>query len=102
VLQLLQIVCSPISWKFKTRYKEHIKDITNNKPKPGFSQHGLDMKQTYMDINKYMDNLHVNRKGKYINILKQFHIYKNAKFKIHLNNTYRNAYKPIFDITLNF
>jgi hypothetical protein len=63
-----------MSWKFKTRYKEHIKDFINNKPNPGFSQDVLEMKHAYTDINECMDNLHVHRKGKYYNILEQLPI----------------------------
>lgn len=91
-----------MSWTFKTRYKEHIKDIINSKPNPGFSQNALEMKHTYIDINECMDNLPVHRKDKHSNILEQLPIYKNAKLKPHLNNTYRDAFVSIFDVILNF
>jgi hypothetical protein len=48
-----------------------------------------------------MDILHINRKGKLLSVLEWFHNYDNREQRVHLNNTYRNAYSPTFDTITN-
>jgi hypothetical protein len=44
---------------FKTRFKEHIRDIRFNKDNSKFAQHILNTQHTYGPINKTMDILHI-------------------------------------------
>jgi hypothetical protein len=48
-----------------------------------------------------MDSLHVHRERKFMNILELLHIC-NVSMKINLNDAYRDAYSPIFDVILRY
>jgi hypothetical protein len=44
-----------------------------------------------------MDILQIAKKGKYINKLEKFYIYKTTKQNLQLNDTYTDIHNPIFD-----
>jgi hypothetical protein len=37
------------------------------------------------------------RKGKHLNTLERYHIYKDSKKKLHMNDTNIDTYNPIFE-----
>jgi hypothetical protein len=49
---------------FKTRYKEHIQDIRNNRTKTGFSQHILNTGHQYNNMENCMNIIKIQEKGK--------------------------------------
>jgi hypothetical protein len=77
---------------FKTRYKEHIQDIRNNKSKTGFSHHILNTGHAYDNIENTLKILNTQGKGPYLNTLEKFHICKTKKTGIFLTT---NVLTPI-------
>jgi hypothetical protein len=69
---------------FKTRFKEHIQDIKNNRTKTGFSQHILNTGHEYNTIENFMNIIKIQNKGKLLNTLEKFYIYKEKKPTIYL------------------
>ena len=63
---------------FRTRYKEHIREIKTNGQKSKFAQHIMDTVHNY-HIEKTMEKLHIEKKGKMLNAIESFHIYKLTK-----------------------
>jgi hypothetical protein len=63
---------------FKTRYKEHIQAIRNNNGNSG---------HTYGSITSTMRVLKTERKGKHLNTLEKYHIYKTSKDGMKMNDT---------------
>jgi hypothetical protein len=82
---------------FYTRYKEHIQAIRNNNSNSGYSNHTLNTGHTYVSITDTMDIIKTERKGKYLNTLEKYHIYKINKNTLHMNGTYIVIYNPIFE-----
>jgi hypothetical protein len=82
---------------FNTRYKEHIRDIKNNNSKSGYSNHILNTRHSYGNIIDTMEIIKTERKGKHVNTLERYHIYKISKEGIHMNNMHDETYNPIFD-----
>jgi hypothetical protein len=52
-----------IGRNFKTRYKEHIQDIRNNRSKTGFSQHILNTGHAYDNIENTLKILDIQEEG---------------------------------------
>jgi hypothetical protein len=66
---------------FKTRYKEHINDIKSNKDKSRYALHILQENHEYGPIDKIMNILKLQSKGKHLDVYERFHIYKANKQK---------------------
>jgi hypothetical protein len=61
---------------FKTRYKEHIRDIRNNKSTSGYVQHILDTGHAFGNMDDSMEIVKIQQKGSHLNTLENFYIYK--------------------------
>jgi hypothetical protein len=72
---------------FRTRFKEHIRDIRFNKDNSKFAQHILNTQHKYGPINKTMDILHIEKKSQKLNTLERFEIYKLTKEKTQTMHT---------------
>jgi hypothetical protein len=59
---------------FRTRYKEHIREIKTNGQKSKFAQHILDTTHNYDTIEQTMEILHLEKKGKMLSALESYHI----------------------------
>jgi hypothetical protein len=86
---------------FKTRYKEHIRDIRNNRETSGYVQHILETGHSYGKMNDIMEVIKIEQKGSYLNTLENFHIFKLFKQGIQLNNISSNINNPIFNVIQN-
>jgi hypothetical protein len=64
---------------FKTRYKEHIQAIRNNNGNSGYSKHILNTGHTCGSVIDTMSVLKTQRKGKHLNTLDRYYIYKDEK-----------------------
>jgi hypothetical protein len=80
---------------FKTRFKEHVLDIKNNRSKTRFSHHILDTGHMHGNIENITEILNLHEKGNYLNTLEKFHIYKDNKL---LNDNYTDIFNPIFEL----
>jgi hypothetical protein len=82
---------------FNIIYKKHIHDITSNNSSSGYSSHILNTGHTYGTICDTMDIITTRRKGKHLNTLENYHIYRISKDNLHMNDTYNDTHKPIFE-----
>jgi hypothetical protein len=89
-----------IGCNFKTRFKEHIQDIRNNRTKTGYSQHIINTGHEYGNIENTLNVLNVQKKGAFLNILEKFHICKTYKTYNLLNENSTDIYNPIFELLL--
>jgi hypothetical protein len=80
---------------FEVRFKEHIRDIRNNKSTSGYVQHILDTGHAYGKMND-MDIMKIQEKGKHLNTLEKYHMYKLCKQGIQLSNNCAESHNPIF------
>jgi hypothetical protein len=83
---------------FNTRYKEHIRHIKNSNSKSGYSNHILNTGHSYRNITDTMEIIKIERKGKHLNTLERYHIYKISIEGIHMNDMHDEAYNPICDV----
>jgi hypothetical protein len=61
--------------KFRTRYKEHIRDIRNNKENTGYSHHILSTGRVYGTLEDTLQIVKIQSNGPHLNTLERFHIY---------------------------
>jgi hypothetical protein len=83
---------------FKTRYKEHIQAIRSKNSNSGYSNHMLNTEHTYGSIADTMKVLKTEKKGKHLNTLEKYHIYKTSKEGLQMNDTYIDTHNPIFEV----
>jgi hypothetical protein len=53
---------------------------------------------SYGKIEDTMDVVRMGRKGKHVNTLERYHIYKMYKNNLHMNDVYTETHNPIFQI----
>jgi hypothetical protein len=83
---------------FNTRYKDHIHDIrSNNSNNSGYSNHILNTGHAYGTMTDTMDVITTGRKGKHLNTLERYHIYKTSRENLHMNDTHIDTHNPIFE-----
>jgi hypothetical protein len=70
---------------FQICFREHHRDdkYANNKSK--FAQHVLEEGHSFGPINEIMDTLHVARKGRMLDTLERFYIYRETHFGNQIN-----------------
>jgi hypothetical protein len=75
---------------FSTRYKEHtrIHDIRSNNINSRYSNHILNTRHAYRAMTDTMDIITMGRKGKRLNTLERYHIYKTSRKNLHMNDTH--------------
>jgi hypothetical protein len=81
---------------FHTRYKEHMQAIRNSNSNSGYSSHVLSMEHTYGIITDTTDIIRTHKKGKRLNILEKYHIYKICKNDFLMTDTNIDTHNPIF------
>jgi hypothetical protein len=82
---------------FKTRFKEHVHDIRYNLTKSKYAEHILE----HSPIDDIMNILRVAPKGKMLDILEKFHIYKSSKRKAIINEQNTKDSNILFYLALN-
>jgi hypothetical protein len=83
---------------FKTKYKEHRQAIRNNNSNLGYWKHILNTGHTYGSVTNTMKALKTQRKGKHLNTLERYYIYKMRKTGIQMNDACIDTHNPIFEI----
>jgi hypothetical protein len=81
---------------FNIRYKEHIHDIRTNNGNTGYANHILNTGHAYGPITDTMEIITTGKKGKHLNTLERYYIYKTNKENIQMNDTYIETHNPIF------
>jgi hypothetical protein len=69
---------------FSVRYKEHIHAIRSNSSNSRFSNHVLNTGHTYGTITDTVDVIRTGRKGRHLNTLEKYHIYKISRKNLHI------------------
>jgi len=64
---------------FHQRYKKHFHDFKFNTRKSSFATHLLDNYHSMGPINEIMTVLHTTKKGKFMDTVEKFHIYKETR-----------------------
>jgi hypothetical protein len=80
---------------FKTGYTVHIQAIRNNNGNSGYSNHMLNTGHAYGSRADTIKVLKMERKGKHLNTLEKYHIYKMSKDGLQMDDTYIDTYNPI-------
>jgi hypothetical protein len=61
---------------FQKRYREHFHDYKYNIRKSNFATHLLDHKHSIGPITEIMEILHTTKKGRFMDTIEKFHIYR--------------------------
>jgi len=82
---------------FRIRFAEHFRDYKYNSNKSKFAQHLLDNKHSIGPIDDIMEILYRTNKGKLMDTMEKYHIYKETQLNNQIND--KNTIKPniIFD-----
>jgi hypothetical protein len=84
--------------KFRTRYKEHVRDIRSNKDKNGIFPPYFKYRSHVWYIRRYSQNSKDTKKGPHLKTLERFYVYKENKIGLLLNDTYTDEYNPLFEL----
>jgi hypothetical protein len=76
---------------FNTRCKEHIHAIRSNNANSGYSNYILSTGHTCGTVTDTMDVIRMGRKGRHLNTLERYHIYKISRNNLHMNDTYMHG-----------
>jgi hypothetical protein len=87
---------------FRIRYQEHKRDYDSNSTKSLFTKHLLDNNHKLQPIENSMSILCFQQKGRKLNTLEQFHIYKVTKKGIQINEQHTIKHNPIFETLLTY
>ena len=80
---------------FKTRFKEHMRDFKYDTRKSKFAQHLLDEGHVIGNMEDIMKITHITRKGRMLNTLESFHIYKETIAENQINDRLMTKEKNI-------
>jgi hypothetical protein len=79
---------------FYTRHKEHLEAIRNNNINLGYSNHILSTGHAYRNITDTMETIEMERKGKHLNTLEKYNIYKLSRSRLHMYKAHIDTYNP--------
>jgi len=85
---------------FKTRFKEHMRDFKYNNRKSKFPQHLLDEGHAIGNMEDITKIIHITGKGRMLNTLESFHIYKETKAENQINDRLTTKDNKIFEAIL--
>jgi len=69
-----------------SRFREHVRDFKYNNNRSKFTQHLIDNKHAIGKMEDIMEVVHMTKKGKKLNTLESFHIYKETKASNQIND----------------
>ena len=82
---------------FKVRFQDHLRDLKYNNNRSKFAQHLIDNKHAIEKMEDIMEVVHVTKKGKMMDTLKDFHIYKETKAGNQINDRLTVRENAIFE-----
>jgi hypothetical protein len=82
---------------FAIRFREHSRDYSHTHHKSKFAQHLLDLHHSIGPMNTIMDTVHITIKGRMLNTLERFHIYKETAIDNQINDKHTVKPNIIFD-----
>jgi hypothetical protein len=84
---------------FHVRFREHYRDYKYENNKSKFSQHVIEEGHAFGPIDNIMDVLHIANKGRMLDNLKKFYIYRETQLGTQINKLTVQA-KSIFEATV--
>jgi hypothetical protein len=97
---MVKMLTKYTGWTFKTRYKEHTRDVNNNGQYSKFTQHIIETGHEYDMIEKTMKILHIEKKSQIVSTCERFHIYEINEQNLQLHDNFTETYNPIYDMIL--
>jgi hypothetical protein len=85
---------------FKTRFKEHKRDYETKSNKSLFAKHLIDSNHQLYSMENSLTILSHQQKGRKMNTIEQYHIYKITKKGNQLNEQFTEKQNPIFEAIL--
>jgi len=85
---------------FKTRFQEHVRDFKYNNRKSAFAQHVLDNGHLIGKMKDIMKVVHIKNKGRMLNTLENYHIYKETVAGNQINDKQTSKSNRIFETVL--
>jgi hypothetical protein len=82
--------------RFRTRFSEHFRDFKYATQKSRFAQHLLEKGHSIWPIDSIMEILHPTNKGRPMDTIEKFHIYKITCDNIQINDKNTSKPKAIF------
>jgi len=82
---------------FKVRFQEHVRDFKYNNNRSNFAQHLIENKHAIGKMEDIMEVVHVTKKGKMMDTLQGFHIYKETKAGNQINDRLTVRVSAIFE-----
>jgi hypothetical protein len=86
-----------IGRSFQKRYQEHFQDFKYNKHKSKYATHLLENHHAMESIDKTMQILYTTNKGRLMDTIEKFHIYKETHKNNQINDRDTVKYNAIFD-----
>jgi hypothetical protein len=82
---------------FHVRFREHYRDYkyANNKSK--FAQHIIEEGDAFGPMNDIMDIVHIASKGRMLDTVERFYIYRETKLRTQINDKLTVQSNPIFE-----
>ena len=85
---------------FRIRFQEHMRDFKYSNTRSKFAQHLLEKGHAIGKTEYIINIIHVTRKGRMLNTLESFHIYKETKAKHQINDKLTAKGNEIFEAIL--
>jgi len=85
---------------FRVRIQEHVRDFKCNNNRSKFAQHLIDNKHAIGNMEDIMEVVHMTKKGKKLDTLESFQIYKETKADNQINDKLTVRENEIFEITV--
>jgi len=82
---------------FEVRFQEHARDFKYNNNRSKFAQHLIDNKHFIGNMEGIMEVVHVKKKGKMLDTLEGFHIYKETEADNQINDRLTVRENAIFE-----
>jgi hypothetical protein len=71
---------------FKIRFQEHFRDFKYGNGKSSFAQHLIDNRHGIGPMQDIMDIVHITRKGRMMDTLEKFYIFRETKLNNQIND----------------
>jgi hypothetical protein len=86
---------------FKIRLQEHFRDFKYGNIKSKFAQHLLENKHSFGPMEDIMDIVHITNKGKMMDTLERYYIYKETKSNNQINDKLTVKPNSIFETLIH-
>jgi len=82
---------------FRVRYREHYNDFKYSNNRATFAKHVINEGHSFGSMNEIMNVVHFERKGKMLDTLEKFYIYRETKNGNQINDRLTVKSNPIFE-----